>query len=382
MPARAAVSRLRSNERVSRRPGWERQMYKLGFTFLLTLNGTWSSSADVITLSDGSRIIGTVERLTDGKLILATQFAGTLEIDKSLITTIDTDGRHVVGLTTGDRLVGEIDWKPELDRAVVMTEMGGIPISIDKVEAIWPVGAKSPEVIALQLQTAKIQAEIEAKAARWTATLEAGLNFQEGNTDRLEARGRAELRRTAEKDQLRFYLSGEYTEQNDRRSAAEVKAGLGYEHALTERVFAYLNSEIEYDEFENLDFRFTTTAGGGYYWIKKPGHELKTRLGLGFQHETYRDGMSSNDAVMDLGLDYRIDITPWLQYTHAATYLPTFSSVRDYRLIFDNALVVPFGESDRWKMKFGALYEYKALPQPGFDRLDQTYYANVLLEVK
>jgi hypothetical protein len=64
------------------------------------------ASADVVTLTDGSRVLGTVQRLQDGKLIMETQFAGTLEIDASLIETIATDAPVNVGVDTGDRLVG------------------------------------------------------------------------------------------------------------------------------------------------------------------------------------------------------------------------------------------------------------------------------------
>ena len=57
-----------------------------------------SAPADVVELSDGSRLLGTVERWGDGKLILATQFAGTLEIDASLVVTIQTDQPVNVGI--------------------------------------------------------------------------------------------------------------------------------------------------------------------------------------------------------------------------------------------------------------------------------------------
>jgi putative salt-induced outer membrane protein YdiY len=353
----------------------------------LTLMALWAvhvapAAADVITLADGSRIIGTVERLADGKLILATQFAGTLEIDASKVTQIQTEQTVNVGMTSGDRLVGPIEWKPDLDRAVVRTELGGIPIKVDRVAAIWPEGGKSPEVVAMEAQIAKVHEELEARKSRWSATLEAGLLYKEGNTDVLDARGRAELRRTWPRDLLKFYVSGEYSEENDRRSASEVKGGAYFEHLLSERWFAYAATELEYDEFENLDLRAILSFGAGYYWIKKPEHELKNRAGIGYQHESFMDGFTTDTAQMELGLDYRLDIAPWVQFTHGTTWYPTFESVRDYRLVLDSALLFPLGRSEVWKLKLGALYEYDSLPRPGFDRLDQTYYANILLDLK
>ena len=339
-------------------------------------------AADVVTLSDGSRLLGTVERMADGKLILATRFAGTIEIDASMVASIETDQSVNVGMSSGDRLVGPIEWKPEIERAVVQTEMGGVPITVDKVEAIWPQDGKSPEVLAMEEQIVKAQEEIEAQRAKWSATFEAGLFFTEGNKNIFRAFGRAEARRTSPKDLLKFYISGEYSEEDDERSAHEIKGGAYYEYLFTERWFGYGRLDLEYDEFEDLDLRLSTVVGVGYYWLKKPDHELKTRCGIGYLHEIYRDGLINDAAQAELGLDYRLDIAPWVRFTHSTTWYPTFEALRDYRLVSDSAFLFPLGGSDVWKLKLGALYEYDSIPNPGFERLDQTYYANVVLEVK
>lgn len=338
--------------------------------------------ADVVTLSDGSRLIGTVERLADGKIVLVTKFAGTLEIDATQITSIETEQKVNVGMTTGDRLVGTLEHSAAVDRPVVQTELGGIPITVDKIEAIWPEGGKSPEVLAMEEQIAKVREEMEAQRARWVATFEAGLFYTTGNKDIFRALGRAEVQRISPKDLLKLYLSGEYSEEDDERSAHEIKGGAYYEHLFTERWFGYGRMDAEYDELENLDLRFSTLLGGGYYWIKRPEHELKTRAGIGYLHESYMDGLTTNAAQAELGLDYRVDIAPWLQLIHSTAWYPTFEALRDYRLTSDTAFLIPFGDSEIWKLKLGALYEYDSIPNPGYEYLDQTYYANILLELK
>ncbi len=338
--------------------------------------------ADVVTLTDGSRLVGIVEQLGDGTVMVTTDFAGKLEIDATKLVAIETERTVNVGLTTGDRLVGPIEWASQADQAVVHTGIGDIAVDLDKVAAIWPLGGKSPEVIAVQAQADAEREQIQAKVGKWSASVEAGAVFKEGNTDVLEARGRLELRKESSVDLLRLYLSGEYGEESKKRSTAEVKGGAYYEHMLGERFFAYIRSEAEYDEFENIDLRFTAALGGGYYWIKQDRHELKTRTGVGYLHESYHNGTSRDTAQLDLALEYRLDINEWLRFTHSTQYFPTFESVRDYRLVVDNALVIPLGNSDVWKFKLGALHEYDAIPQSGKDRLDSTYYGNLVMEIK
>ncbi|MBN2447306.1 MAG: DUF481 domain-containing protein [Phycisphaerae bacterium] len=342
-----------------------------------------ASFGDAVTLRDGSRLIGRVERMGDGKIKLITQFAGDIEIDASALITIETDEPVNVGLTTGDRLVGSVHWSPTVDRVVVETDMGGIPVSVEKIEAVWKIGDKSPEELAVEALAQKAAEEFEAKLPKWTLTIEAGAIYKEGNTDRLEGRGKIEAKRKTDVDLMRLYAQGAYSEENDVRSTAEVKAGAYYEHLLfNDRFFLYGSTEAEYDEFENLDLRYTVVGGPGYYWIKQETHELKTRTGLGYQHESFMDGTRTNEAIMDVGLNYRLDITPWVRFTEDASYYPTFESVRDHRLLFDTAFVFPIGTSDMWKIKLGVTHEYDALPQPGYKRLDTTYYANILAEFK
>ena len=357
-------------------------MNRLRSTLLLALICccSWPASADTITLADGSRLIGKVERMQDGKLTLATEFAGTLEIDAAAIQSIAIDESVNVQMDTGDRLVGPMEWKPTVEVAMVNTEMGGIPVKVKRIDSIWMVGQKSPDVLAMEAQIAEKEAELEAAQPKWGGTFEVGLLFKEGNTEKLEARAKVELRRKTNKDLLKFYASAQYAEENKRRDTHEVKAGMYYEYLLTERFFTFGRADIEYDEFENIDLRFSMAFGGGYYWIKAPDHELKTRLGVGYLHETYSTGLTRDTGQLDLGLEYRKDIAPWLQFTHATTYYPTFDSLRDYRLVSDTGLLIPLGDSKIWKLKLGALYEYKSIPSLGSEALDQTYYANILLE--
>ena len=341
-----------------------------------------AASADVVTLVDGSRMVGVIESLAGGKLLLKTEYAGTIELDAAQLATIETESTVNVALTSGDQLVGRIEWSEADNHPIVQTGVGPVPITVDRIAAIWPEEGKSPEVLAMEEQLTKAEADFEAQKAKWSAIFEAGLFFTEGNSNVFRVHGRAEAIRKSAKDLLKFYVSAEYSEEDDVRSTSEVKGGGYYEYLFTERFFGFGRFDLEYDEFENLDLRASFGVGAGYYWIKKEDHELKTRAGIGYLHESYMDGTSRDTAQAEVGLDYRIDITPWLRFTSGNTWYPTFKSIRDYRLVSDNAFLIPLGDSDIWKLKLGALYEYDSIPNPGFERLDQTYMASIVLELK
>jgi len=350
---------------------------------LLLLAGLLApAAADTVTLADGSRMVGTIQSLTGGKLLLATDYAGTLELDAAQLASIETTQTVNVRLISGDRLVGKIDWSAADACPIVQTEVGPIRISLDKIAAIWLEGGRSPEVAALEEQIAKARAEFEAQQARWAAIFELSLFDTEGNSEVFRVHGKAEAIRKSTKDLLKFFVYAEYSEEDDVRSTNEVRGGAYYEYLFTERLFGYGKFELEYDEFENLDLRVSTTVGVGYYWIKRDTQELKTRAGIGYLHESFMDGTQDDSAQAELGLDYRLDITPWLRFTTENSWYPTFDSLRDYRLVSDNAFLIPLAGSDKWKIKLGALYEYNSFPPAGFERLDQTYSASIVLELK
>ena len=302
-----------------------------------------------------------------------------MPIDISEVVSISTDKPVNIEFSSGDTLFGKVRHGSGDAKPVVETALGDVVVNPANMTAIWREGEQSPEMVAAQAETERVKEELTPK---WSLTLEAGAKATEGNTDTLEGRGRLDLRRKTLDDLLKFYASADYSEQNDRRNRNEYKGGVFYERMITERWNWYTRFELEHDEFENLDLRSTVAAGAGYYWIKQSDHELATRAGVGYRHESYDNGETSDDGVLDFGLDYRLDIRTWAQFTHSTTYSPGFDDFDDYRLTLDTAIAFPLANSDVWKLKLGMLNEYNSRPQPGLERLDNTYYANVVFEIK
>ena len=337
-----------------------------------------ASQADVVTTSGGSRIVGKVEKWSSGKVTIVTEFAGTITITAEKVASLQIDTSIAVEFISGDRLVGTVTIGEEAGSAVIQTALGPVAIDIEQITAAWPPDTDSPDVVIAKAAAAKKR---EALTPKWTATLEAGAVFTEGNTNTLDGRGRLDVRRKTKDELLSFLVAGEYSERDDARTKNEYRAGMRYEHSIDDRSFWFVRSLLEFDEFENLDLRATTTGGRGYYWYREAKKELKTSLGVGYRHEAFKNGVTTDEAVVDLGLYYRHELAPWSEFKHSSTYSPDMQDFDDYRLEVDTALVLPM-KNEVWKLKLGVRNEYNSRPLPGIDRLDSTYYANVVLELK
>ena len=359
--------------------GWTISNLKHAFGLYVLASFLFNAVAvgDVITTADGSRLVGTIERVEGGKLTLVTEIAGTLVIEVAKVTSIESTGPMNVELNSGDRLIGAVAAGDS--GSVVKTAVGDLNVGISQIQSVWPEGADSPEVIA---ERKRSEEEIAAYKPKWGLTIEGGARRTEGNTDTMSANGKFEIRRKTKADLLKMYVAANYEEENKQRTENEYRGGAIYENNITDRWYWYARTELEHDEFENLDLRTTIAAGLGYYWIKKDEHELKTRTGIGYRHETYMDdGGNEDDVVADLGLDYRVDIAPWLQFVQSTTYTPSLEYFSRYRIDADTAFSFPL-KKDEWRLKLGMRNEYNSRPDSGRDRLDNTYYANIAMDLK
>ena len=346
-------------------------------TILVLLVTTASVAADVVVTTNGSRIVGTLERMTADSAVIVTEFAGKLEIPADKVANVITDQDVAVRFDSGDQLIGKLTETPN-GNVVMKSGIGDIPVTREKMSAVWPKDADSPEVIQLKVAQAK---KLAAITPNWSVTLEGGGSRTEGNTDTLDGRGRLDVKRKTDIDLLTFFLYGEYSENNKVRTKNEYGGGVRFEAQARDDIFWYTRLQMEHDEFENLDLRTTAAAGWAQYWIKKPEREFKTSVGLAFRHESYNNGTTTSDPTVDLGLDYRHDIAPWVQFTQSISYRPAWTSFSDYRLDSLSALVFPL-KNDNLKLKAGVRYEYNSRPNRGLDRLDTTYFANVVLTLK
>ena len=215
--------------------------------------------ADEVLLNDGSTLIGEVQVWNEGKMVVKTDFNDALEIDTTKIRGINTDGPRSLQLLSGDRAVGPLNFTPEGGQTIKAESLGNITIQLDRVSAIWAAGEESPDVVALRNKMANI----------WSARIELGINGQTGNTEQVAINGRAEIRRTTDTDRLLIYGQGRFSRENHADTIKEILGGMTLEVDVNEDWFAFVTTELEFDEFENLNLRATVSGGVGVFAIPR-----------------------------------------------------------------------------------------------------------------
>ncbi|MCA9293547.1 MAG: DUF481 domain-containing protein [Phycisphaerales bacterium] len=323
--------------------------------------------ADEVTLVDGSRIVGSNIRVADGTLKIDTAFAKNLAIPMDQVAGVTTDTPVAVDLPTGERYIGPLS--SHAGGVSVNGSNGTTSVSMSDVARVWDPQGPSPE-----------QQAAEAARPKWSGRFEAGVDGRTGNTERVTVQGGASATRSTPDDRLNFYVRGRYENQNGKRSANEVFGGAGYEYDLNTRTFVFAKFDLEYDEFEDLDLRATVLGGIGYFFIREDDQELKGRVGLGYRHESFGSGETTNEGVLSLGYDYWTQINSRTRFTHAGTFIPALGDLTDYTATLDTGLEFALSDDKAWKLRLGMRNEYDPKPAPGVGKLDTSYFANIAFD--
>ncbi|MFW6155346.1 MAG: DUF481 domain-containing protein [Planctomycetota bacterium] len=338
---------------------------------LLLTTTAATARADKVYLTDGAILTGNVVQLADEVLTLKTDYADEVKVDTAKVVGITTKDALAARLETGTTVAGRLVYDPDTKVQQVGVE-GAAPVttSVTLIEALWTPGTDSPLV-------ATLRAQIEAERGDWSAELEAGVDGQTGNSETINVNAAIGIFFETPRERFKLYARQRYARDDGERSTNEALGGAKLEVDITNRWFAFAGVELEFDEFENLDLRTTVTAGLGYFIIRREGHQLKTRAGIGYKHESYDDGTSTDDAVAEIGVAYVKQINDRLRFTHETTYFPTFADLGDYRLVIENALKIDLNHAKTITLRTGVRNEYDSQPQPDVERLDTYYFMNL-----
>ena len=205
------------------------------------------------------------------------------------------------------------------------------------------------------------------------------LTGRTGNAENIATSGKLATTLLGAKNQIKFYTSYDQAEDDGNKTSNEFKAGMDLEAGFPENHSGFVRSEVEHDEIEGVDFRFTAVAGYGYYFVKNEDRQLRSRIGLEFRHENFSSGGKESNPGIELGLFNFHRFNQSLTWTSAITHSQSTDLLKDSRTTHESSIEFPLGENSKWKIQCGVLNEYDNSPAEDKERLDTKYFANFVL---
>lgn len=344
--------------------------YRTAFV-LLTLLAAGQASADTLYLRDGSVVNGSLLTLQDGTYRFDTKFAGELEIPQEQVAGVRTDEPHTVVLDSGDEVGVRLAYDETGGQRLVSERFGTRELAPADIAGVRDLGAPDPTLV---------EARERLSRDPWSGRMAFGLSGSSGNTDSRSINFRAEALRETNGDRLSLSVRTFRQRDDGEQTENETVAKARLERDFTRRFFLFGQTEIEKDEFENIDLRFRATLGPGYFFIREKNHTFKGRLGLGYEHEAYDDGGNDSSIVMTFGWDYLRVLTDWFRFTHELTVIPQVDDQPSENFRVDSLLggELPLGAGSLWKVRAEYGHQYDNNPEPGVDELDTTYLLSIV----
>lgn len=332
--------------------------------FLATLAlGATSLTADVVETKNGARIVGKVVKIDGGSVTVDTNFAGTLTIKQSEVTTLTTDNPVAVRLASGTRFDGRIS---SASGSLMITGLHGtVAASVAEIAASWTAGAKDPQLVALE--------------RHWAYEAAVDVSGKSGNKSQLGTAAHLRATLAGASDTLALFTGYDRQVSDGQKSADQFKAGIDYQSNFAGKHSWYVRDEGGFDRIKDIQFYDVAAAGVGYDFIKKPKHTLTGRIGISFRHENYRNPLTAdvNAAGLDLGLNHSLEFKQ-SSLVNRLTFVPSFEDFSDFRLTHESFYEIPLANPS-WKLRLGVSNDYNSKPGAGVDKLDTFYFTRLVL---
>lgn len=334
---------------------------------ILFLTGiTW---ADQITLTNGDRVTGSVIRSDTKTLVLKTENAGELTFKWESIAAISAPGPLYIGLGGGQMIVGSVETVN--GRFSVTTQNAGVVVT----------SKESVEFIRNDDEQAKAQFEIDhfrnpRLVDLWIGNLDLGFAASRGNANTETLTLSTNAQRATTRDKIAVYYtsifsSSDFAGGKTQTTANSKRGGVGYNLNLNKRAFVFGSVDLESDQFQSLDLRFTPAGGLGYHAIASMPTQFDLRVGAAANREFFSTGLNRTSAELLVGDDF---LHRFSASTHIEQKLNFFTNLSDtgaYRVNFDLSAVTVIRKWFSWQ--FTVSDRYLSNPVPGRKKNDAIF---------
>lgn len=232
-----------------------------------------NAEADVLILTNGDRISGTLVSIKEGKACISTSYAGEITVQMEAVNAIETEEANAIALA--DETIVE---------GVLIQEEGSMGVRIE--DSVSPV--RPTEITALAATSEALDVILNPPPPKkWSGAVDMGLALRSGNTDTTDFKFSAGAKRTAERNTLALNFAAAYGAADDVLNTRRFQGDFRWQYYLREKLFFYTIGLAERDDGRKLDYRLQGGLGLGYDFIKSEKRSLSGDFGTTYTHERW-----------------------------------------------------------------------------------------------
>ena len=236
------------------------------------------SDFDWIRLGSGEWLKGEIISMYDDELEFDSDELGGLKLDFGDLREIRSSRVVQVGFDRRESVIGRLHLEGSTVR--VTTEAG--VVEFPRQEILTLVAGERREI------------------NFWSFSVSVGGNIRSGNTDQVDYTARLGAQRRTVRNRIGFDYLGNITEIDSETTSNNHRVNLGWDLFLTRRLFVnVVGAEWFRDRFQNIQNRWTVTAGLGYELVDTSKTSWRASAGPAWQSTQFVSVGEAEDDTSD-----------------------------------------------------------------------------------
>jgi putative salt-induced outer membrane protein len=309
--------------------------------------------ADLVVLENGDRLTGTIVKSDQEMLSFDSQYAGVVNLPWSAVVSIESSAPVYVGIEGGPMAVGPLSTVNN-QYQIVTENAGAITAPKEAVEFIRSVE-----------QQAAYEREIErlrnpGLTDLWTGFVNLGYAQARGNSDTQSLNFGANANRTTTRDKIGVTFTSVYA-SNDTTgesivTANAIRGGLSYNLNLSPQWFVFASTDLEFDEFQNLDLRFAPAGGFGFKAVNTRRTKFDIFGGSSLNREFFSTGLNRTSAEGLIGEEFSFQYSSFGSLQQKMSIYPNLSDPGVFRVSFDTTADTRVNRWLSWQVSLSDRY--------------------------
>lgn len=321
--------------------------------------------ADVVTMKNGDRISGVILKSDEKTLTIKSEYAGPIDLPWAAVASIESKDPLFVGLKSGQVLVGPAKGGPD-KYEVVTKESGAIEAPKDSIAYIR--NKDQEEAYQKEIDRYKNPRLVDL----WNGFVDLGFAQTRGNSDTRTINVSANASRSTSRDKIGVYFTSLYASNTTTGvslvTANAIRGGINYSLNVTPRFFAFGSTDLEYDQFQDLDLRFAPAGGFGYKAVKTDRMTFDLLGGASLNREFFSTGLNRTSAEVLLGNEFHYKLTKVSNLYEKFVLYPNVSDTGAYRMNFDTTADTKLYKFLAWQLSISD--RFLSNPVPGLKKND------------
>jgi putative salt-induced outer membrane protein len=321
--------------------------------------------ADQITMKNGDRFTGAVLKIDGKNLVFKSEYAGPISVPWEAVMSMTSTEPLDFTLQDGQLVVGKVTTTDS--KFVIETkETGVVTASKDAVKVV-----RSPA------EQVAYQTELDRYANPrltdlWAGFVDFGYATARGNSETSNLAVTTNATRATKRDKLSVYYTSLYAKSTiggkSQLTANAERGGIAYNLNVSPRTFVFGSTDLEYDQFQNLDLRFSPAGGFGYHAVKHENTMFDLFGGAALNREFFSTGLDRTSAEVLFGDDFTYKLSKITSLHQRLALYPNVSDSGKFRANFDFTSATTL---KKWlAFQITASDRYLSDPLPGFKKND------------